>query len=155
MSDPRINKRWLRSLRPRPARSAHQGVGPQGQAIDTGAGGVRIVYRPKSPEEGQRRVDRALAIKGAPFVRMPGGLPDSHVLFDLAGLHRVTVADVEMVFNDCLLMDAISNYGEDGPLYKDTLDGRPMREVYTYALKVYAGVELPAAYRMPPPIEAA
>lgn len=111
------------------------------------ADGVRIIYRPKTEEEGKRRCDRAMLLRGTPFVRLPGALPGDPVLFEVDG-HGVKVSDVEMVFNDCLLMDAVSNYGEDGPLYRDTLNG-PMLRVYEYAVKAYAGVELPAAYRMP------
>lgn len=48
-----------------------------------------------------------------------------------------------MVYNDALLMDAISNWGEDGPLYTDTLGTPVMRETYDYAIRAYKGVELP------------
>jgi hypothetical protein len=146
VSDPRINKRWRRSLRPRPTASVASAE-PGGACASRDDGKWRVVYRPKTKEEGFRRYDRAAALQGTPFVRMPGGLADSHVLFEIEG-HEVKVSDVEMVFNDCLFADAVSNYGEDGPLYKDTLEG-PMVELYKYALKAYAGVELPAVYRMP------
>lgn len=146
MSDPRINKRWRRSIRPRAAENVASSE-PGGARASRDDGDWRVVYRPKTTGERQRRADRGAALLGTPFVRMPGGLADSHVLFEMEG-HRVKVSDVEMVFNDCLLLDAVSNYGEDGPLYRDTLTGA-MVELYRYALKAYAGVELPAAYRMP------
>ena len=53
-----------------------------------------------------------------------------------------------MVFNDALLMDAIGDWGKLAPLYSASIDGR-QREVYEYALKAYAGVEIPAKLRCP------
>lgn len=98
---------------------------------------VRIVYRPKTKEEAIRRVARAEAAKG-PFLRLPGNPPEHKVLFRTATGMKVTVATVEMVYNDALLCDEISDNGKDGPLYRDTLDSPDHREVYEYAIKAYA-----------------
>jgi hypothetical protein len=51
----------------------------------------------------------------------------------------VRVTDVEMVYNDMLLMDAISDHGKDGPLYVDALESEVEREVLKFALEAYAG----------------
>jgi hypothetical protein len=112
---------------------------------------VQIVYRCKDDAERVRRVQRAEKLCGTPFIRLPGEPPQHKILFVSGTGDKVRVEHIEMVFNDALLMDAISNWGEDGPLYGDTLDGDPpnMREAYEYALKAYAGVELPPQLRNP------
>ena len=99
---------------------------------------VRVVYSPKSNEEAERRVKRTEGLIGTPFVCLPGNPPDHKVLFiTSSGGHTVTVRvkDVEMVYNDALLADAVSNWGEDGPLYESTLDGPVHKEVFEYAKK--------------------
>ena len=52
-----------------------------------------------------------------------------------------------MVYNDALLMDAISDWGIDGPLskdtYGDTLRGKLMAEIYAFACEAYKSAELP------------
>ncbi len=115
---------------------------------------VQIVYRPKTEAERQRRVDRAESLTGTPFISMPGfaeSRQDHETLFAFTTSKgtNVTVADVEMVFNDALLTDAISNWGEDGPLYRDTIQDE-MLEVYNWALEAYKGVEIPQQLRPPP-----
>ncbi len=111
---------------------------------------IRVVYSPKTHEERMRRVKRAEALVGTPFVRMPGDIPDHKVLFITTfGGQKIRRAEVEMVFNDALLSDAVSNWGEDGPLYSDTLENDAHREVWDYAVKAYAGVELPEQFRNP------
>ena len=109
---------------------------------------IKVVYRPKTPEEAERRVKRAQSLE-VPFICLPGNPPDHRVLFESRDGHKIRVDFVEMVFNDALFMDAVSNWGEDGPLYADTLDTPIMREVYEYALKAYSGVELPIQLRNP------
>lgn len=108
---------------------------------------IEVVYRPKTKEEGQRRAKRAVEIQG-PFIRLPGNLPVHRVCFVARDGSKVRVGDVEMVFNDMLLMDAISGWGEDGPLYEDTVGGL-MAEILEWAKEAYAGVELPPAYIKP------
>lgn len=113
---------------------------------------VRLVYRCKDDAERYRRLVRAEALKGTPFIRLPEEPRQDKVLFISACGQKVRVSDVEMVFNDSLLMDAISNWGEDGPLTKDTYTEENeaiMQEVYEYAQKAYAGVELPPQLRNP------
>lgn len=111
---------------------------------------IEVVYRCKSPEESQRRVDRAKALVGTPFIRLPGDLPGHQVAFVSTEGHKVRVSDVEMVFNDAALMDAISNWGEDGPLYKATLKRPIEQEIYNYAIRAYKDVELPPQLVRPP-----
>jgi len=133
--DKRAKKRWSREHR---------------KKVKTPDGGeVQLVYRPKTPEEAQRRADRANKLVGTPFVPLPGVTDHKAILFNCEDGAPVPAEAVEMVFNDCLLMDAISNWGEDGPLYADTLDTSVMREVHQYAMKAYAGVEIPEQLRNP------
>lgn len=54
------------------------------------------------------------------------------------------VEDIEMVYNDMLLMDAISDQGKDGPLYADTLDTELQRKILKLAIELYRGAQLPA-----------
>jgi hypothetical protein len=110
---------------------------------------VRLVYRPKTQAEARRRASRVDALLGTPFVCLPGNPPDHKVLFVSKEGHKVRVKDIEMVFNDALLSDAVSNWGEDGPLYCETLDSDVHREAWEYAVKAYAGVELPEKLRNP------
>jgi hypothetical protein len=129
----RRRKRWNREHR---------------KKVKTPDGGeFQLVYRPKTEAERQRRADRANALVGTPFVSLPGVTDHKATLFTTKDGTPVPAEAVEMVFNDCLLMDAISNWGEDGPLYRDTLDTEVMREVYEYGLKAYAGVEIPPQLR--------
>ena len=111
-------------------------------------GGVRLSYRPKDKGEGQRRVDRIDALRGTPFVRLPGNTPDGKVLFTTTDGTDITAEGVQMVFNDMLLMDAVSDWGKDGPRYAATIDPRT-REVLVFAIKAYEGVEIPATLRPP------
>jgi hypothetical protein len=106
---------------------------------------VEIVYRPKTHAEGERRVKRGEALKGTPWINPPVAL--HKVVFEYEG-HLVRARDLGTVFNDACLMDAISSWGEDGPLYKDTLDG-VMALAYDEALKLYEGVEIPPQIRNP------
>jgi hypothetical protein len=112
---------------------------------------TRIVYRCQTPEEARRRVARAEALVGTPFLRLPGNPPAHRVMFVASNGVKVRAEHVEMVFNDALLMDAVSNWGEDGPLYATTLDedGPHQRECYEWALRAFAGVELPPQLRNP------
>lgn len=133
MSDKRKDKRWKREH------------GKRSKSEDK----LRVVYRPKDDAERQRRVDVANAIVGTPFVKLPGVTDHSITLFVSKNGTPITAEMVEMVFNDALLMDAISNWGKDGPLTKDTYDTDLEREVYEYAQKAYAGVEIPEKLRRP------
>ena len=107
---------------------------------------VQIVYRPKTAEEAKRRLDRGTALKGTPWI--DPAVPLHKVIFEIEG-HLVRGKDLGMLFNDACLCDAISNWGEDGPLYRDTLDTPAELRCYAEALKVYRGVEIPARLRNP------
>lgn len=113
---------------------------------------MRVIYRPKSDEEARRRVERAELLVGTPFIPLPGNPPQHRVLFMASGGEKIRVEHVEMVWNDALLMDAISNWGEDGPLYKDTFaeDDRLTPEIYEYAERAYGGVDPPPQLRRKP-----
>ena len=102
----------------------------------------RVVYRAKTSEEAQRRADRGKALVGTRFVRLPGNPPDHKILFVSRGGQKIRVSEVEMVFNDALLMDAVADWGKDGPLYRDTIEGIQL-EVYEYAIQAYRNVDLP------------
>lgn len=136
MSDPRRDKRWRREHRPK-------------RKITPGGTTIEVVYTPKTREEAQRRIDRAEQLCGTPFVRLPAAEPDRN---SIAFLTRdgtpVPFAAVEQLYNDALLMDAISNWGQDGPLSRDTYDDWT-REVYDFAVAAYKDVPLPEAYRRP------
>jgi hypothetical protein len=108
---------------------------------------VRLVYRPKSPAEAHRRELRTKRLVGTPFLQLPGKPAQHRVLFTTSEGHKARVSDVEMVFNDAAIIDSVSNWGEDGPLYKDTLDTPVMRELYDYAVEAFARVDLPAQLR--------
>ena len=108
---------------------------------------VYRLYRPKTQAELLRRSERARHLVGSPFIHLPGNPHAHQVLAELPDGQKIRVGGVEMVFNDMLLMDAISNWGEDGPLYADTIDGEAHRAVYDYAMKAYAGVDLPPQFR--------
>lgn len=93
--------------------------------------------------------ERAQALVGTPFIRLPGNPPSHRVQLTTSDGTKIRTDAVEMVFNDMLLMDAISGYGQDGPLYKDTLDSPLQAEVLAFAIKAYEGVELPEVFRKP------
>lgn len=111
--------------------------------------GIRVVYRCKTQEEANRRVNRTNKLIGTPFINLPGIVDHKAILFITKKGTPVQAEVVEMVFNDCLLMDAVSNWGEDGPLYKDMLDSEEMQEVYEYAMRAYANVEIPEQLKNP------
>jgi hypothetical protein len=104
---------------------------------------IRLVYRCKTKEEAWRRVKRAETLVGKPFLRLPGHPDPKSVAFISKQNIAVKIEDVEIVYNDMLLMDAIRDHGKDGPLTKDTYgddqQGRLMREVLDYAIKAYCG----------------
>lgn len=120
-----------------------------------GESGIRLVYRPKDEHEARRRADRAYFLIGTPFLCLPGHDPkdkNAHqqtAFFSTDGTPVPLVA-VEMVFNDALLMDAISNWGEDGPLYETTVEGRQL-EILQWARQAYAEamVEIPQQLKKP------
>ncbi len=92
--------------------------------------------------------DRANGLIGTPFVHLPERLSEHQVLFECEGV-KVCVGIVEMMFNDALLLDAVSSWGEDGPLYRDTLDTPIERSIFWKACELYRGVTLPSVYKMP------
>jgi hypothetical protein len=142
------SKRWRREHRKKRGLGV-QSVEPSGVGVRSiekfaDGGQVRVVYRCKSPEERARRVARAQALAGTPFLLCPGlSRVDGAVAFVASDGTPVKVADVEMVYNDMLLMDAISDQGKDGPLYADTLESELEREVLKFAVEAYAGVRGP------------
>jgi len=103
---------------------------PQGERI-------RVVYQCKDDAERWRRLERAESYKGTPFVCLPDNPPPHKVQFISKDGHKIKTEAVEMVYNDMLAMDFVSNYGEDGPLYRDTVDGVQL-EVLEYAIRAYA-----------------
>jgi len=108
-----------------------------------------IVYRPKTEAEAQRRVERSKCLQGLPFLHLPDNPPQHRILFEFHGV-KVRVSNVEMVFNDALLMDAISNWGQDGPLYRDTLNDAPvMNAAFWWACEAYKNINLLASVKMP------
>lgn len=139
MSDKRKDKRWKREH------------GKRSRITVTDAKGEKwsLIYRAKTPEEGKRRADRAEQLCGTPFVSLPGVTDHSVILFTAKNGTPIPAEAVEMVFNDALLMDAISDWGKDGPLTFDTYDDDLHREVYEYAQKAYEGVEIPEKLRRP------
>ena len=142
MSDKRKDKRWKREHGKRTKQTIPKVTDASGQQWG-------LIYRPKTEEERNRRVARANALVGTPFVKLPGVTDHKSIIFTSKNGTGVSAEDVEMVFNDCLLMDAISNWGEDGPLVKDTYESDLEREVYEFALKAYEGVEIPEKLRRP------
>ncbi len=152
MSDKRRDKRWNREHR---KKNGNGNGSSNGESSKVSPENVRLVYRPKSDAEAKRRVARAKSLVGTPFVPLPGITDHSTIVFHTKDGTPVPAEAVEMVFNDMLLCDAVSNWGKDGPLYSDDIDERPgnastvYREVYEYALKAYAGVEIPKQLRRP------
>lgn len=145
MSDKRRDKRFRREHRKRSAAR-------QERTKDAGSGDrLRIVYSPKTNAERERRKTRMDALIGTPFVRLPGATDDKATAFVAKNGTPVPFGGVEMVFNDALLMDAISNWGEDGPLTYDTYEDDIHREVYNWAQEAYKGVEIPEKLRRPRP----
>lgn len=75
---------------------------------------ARLVYRPKTEEERKRILERGEKLIGTPFQNLPGN-PDSHVVLGEFDGHKIRVKDVEMVWNDRFLIDAV--YGPEGEFY--------------------------------------
>lgn len=90
---------------------------------------------------------------GTPFVTLPGINDHKAVAATIADGtpygRNITFEHLEQVYNDSLLMDAISNWGEDGPLYEQTLDAGEL-QVFRLARDLFAGVPIPAALQRPP-----
>jgi hypothetical protein len=127
-------------------------VSEQGRAPETlvsstpkKAGEISIVYRPKTEAEAKRRVEAAQSLVGTPFLELAGPkVPKSTEMFTTTAGTPISLEAVEMVFNDALLMDAISNWGENGPLYETTCEGDEL-EVLNFARSAYtqAGIKIP------------
>lgn len=98
--------------------------------------GVQLVYRPKDDAERARIIQRTKQMVGSPFIKLPSEPPQHKVLFISKCGNKIKVEHVEIVYNDAMLCDAISDYGKDGPLYKDTIEGLQL-EVYNYAIEAY------------------
>lgn len=81
---------------------------------------IEVVYTPKTPEEANRRVARAKQFLGKPFLRINPPRAPHIVLFTASNGQKVRIGNVEQIYNDMLLMDAISNNGQDGPLFEST-----------------------------------
>lgn len=110
-------------------------------------GEVQLVYRPKDDAERMRILKRTKALLGTPWVSP--SVPLHKVMFIVDG-HKIRAEALGMVFNDAALADAISNWGEDGPLYRDTLDDNPIQaKAYDAALELYAGLEIPPQLKNP------
>lgn len=86
---------------------------------------------------------------GTPSVSLP--VDATKVLFITKSGMKVRKEVAEMVLNDALLMDAISAWGIDGPLYVDTLDAPDHLEVYHWVMEAVErlGVEIPEKLRRP------
>ncbi len=112
---------------------------PQPISIADGAR-VRLVYSPKTDAERYRRALRTeLAKNQLLFQSLPSRPPQHKVLFVSKDGQKIRVENVEMVYNDMLICDFVSDYGKDGPLYRDTIDGLHL-EVLEFALKAYGEV---------------
>jgi len=146
MSDKRKDKRWKREHGKRTKGKTDSNDGAITKGPDNN---IRIIYRPKTDAEARRRVKRAETLMGVPFIQLPGITDHKTILFTSKNGTPIPAEAVEMVFNDALLMDAISDWGKDGPLTKDTYDTDLEQEVYEYAQKAYAGVEIPEKLRRP------
>ena len=92
------------------------------------------------------RAERAesLAKNRAPFIHLPGNPPEHKVLKEFPDGVKLRVSDVEMIYNDALLIDAAGGIG----LYVENLDYPPyQRAAYELAMEMYAGVELPEIWK--------
>ena len=92
------------------------------------------------------RAQRAesLARAHAPFIHLPGNPPPHKVLKEFPDGAKIRVSDIEMVYNDALLIDAAGGVG----LYAEDLDYPPYQRVaYELAMELYKGVELPEIWR--------
>ena len=106
-------------------------------------GELRIVYRPKSEHEARRRVARAYELVGNSFQHIPGNPNPKSVAFVADDGTKIRVEVLEMIFNDAVLCDYVSDYGNEGPLYKDTLDTELHKQAFAAALKAYGVDEIP------------
>ena len=103
---------------------------------------VRVVYRAKTPEEGARRAARAEAFH-EPFQHLPGNPePKTATAFVTTTGYPVDLETIEMIWNDALLCDAVSDHGKDGPLYEQTLDSPEHKEAWEWAKRAYAAEPL-------------
>lgn len=111
---------------------------PQPISIDTAGAKVRLLYSPKTDAERYRRAVRVELAKSQLFFKsLPGSPPQHKILFVSKDGHKIRVENVEMVYNDMLICDFVSDSGADGPLYRDTVNGLHL-EVLEYALHAYS-----------------
>jgi len=111
-------------------------------AISKDDGKWKLVFRP-DPKDVPEIMRRQRLVLGQPFVFLPGRDPYK-VLTVIEG-HKIRAEDVEMVFNDALLMDFV--YRGIGPTSAETDDG-PMKEIRALAGRLYgqAGVDAREKY---------
>lgn len=101
-----------------------------------GEGSTAVAYTPKTTQERERRIARALKASG-PFFHIPGRKPHEVAFVSRDG-RKVHVDSAEMCYNDMLLTDEISDDGKDGPLYRDILDAFQL-EVLEWARAAFQG----------------
>lgn len=96
--------------------------------------GLRVVFRPK-PEDVPEIMLRTDVAMGQPFVELPDR-PPAHKVLGTIGVQKVRREDIEMVFNDTVLMNFI--YREAGHQTEDVdpPDSR-MAEARTLARQLY------------------
>jgi hypothetical protein len=97
---------------------------------------LRLVFRP-DPKDVPEVMRRTKLILGQPFLTIPSETrPEEHkVLAEIEG-HKVRRDDVEMVFNDTVLMNF--NYAHTGHRCEDEdPPGSPMAQVRALARKLY------------------
>lgn len=106
---------------------------------------IEVVYRCKDEAERNRRLVRAEALLGTPWVMPP--CPLHKVILHMRG-EVIRAEGLGMIFNDACLMDTISGWGADGPLSKDTYN-EDMEILYDHALELYKGIEVPEQLKNP------
>lgn len=97
---------------------------------------VEIVFRP-DPADVPEIMRRTRLVLGQPFLEIPApNRPDEHKVLAVIGGHKVRREDVEMVFNDTILMDFV--YRAAGRRSEDNdPPGSPMAEIRDLARQLY------------------
>jgi len=109
----------------------------------SGPEGWKVVFRP-DPKDVPEIMRRQGLVMGQPFVSLPNRAADHKVLAVIDG-HKIRAADVEMVFNDGLLMDFV--YRGIGPTSAEK-DDSFMSQVRALAETLYGdtGADVRAKY---------